>query len=125
MNAFTGNIQSRNRVIVWLSLLIAVGLILFIFEVYIPRPLPWLKPGLANISTLLALYFFNFQAAIIVVIVRVVTGSFLVGTFLNPAFILAMGGGVASTLVMSLVKTYFSRTFSIFGISILLSLIHI
>ncbi|MBN1155905.1 Gx transporter family protein [candidate division KSB1 bacterium] len=124
MNGRIHEMDSRNRSLVWLSLLITMGLILFMFEAYIPRPLPWLKPGLANISTLLALYLFNTQAALLVVIVRVVLGSLLVGTFLNPAFILAIGGGIMATLVMSFFKRYFAQTFSILGISIFGALTH-
>ena len=115
---------SPNRKISFLSLLITIGLIIFIFEIYIPRPLPWLKPGFANIATLLALYLFDFKAAIIVVIGRVILGSLLVGTFLNPAFFLAFAGGIGSTIVMSIFKSYFSRFFSIFGVSIIGAITH-
>ncbi len=116
--------NSSNQKIVWLSLFIAIGLILFVFESYIPRPLPWLKPGLANISTLLALYLFGFQEALIVVACRIVLGSLLVGTFLNPTFDLAMGGGISAAQVMSLIKKIGRSTFSIFGVSIAGALMH-
>jgi heptaprenyl diphosphate synthase len=41
--------------------LIVVGLLLFIFEAYLPRPVPWLKFGLANIVTLIALYWIGWD----------------------------------------------------------------
>lgn len=119
MHNIANGYNNDNHKISWISLLIAIGLILFIFEAYIPRPLPWLKPGLANISTLLALYLFNSRTALIVVIIRVILGSLVIGTFLNPAFILAISGGITATILMALVKHYRSDMFSIFGISII------
>ncbi len=107
-----------------LSLLVALGLILFMFESFIPRPLPWLKPGLAHVATLLAMYLLDNRSAIIVVLLRVLIGSLLLGTLLNPAFVLALGGGLSATLVMGLARRYFSHIFSIFGISILGALVH-
>ncbi|MDZ7318759.1 MAG: Gx transporter family protein [candidate division KSB1 bacterium] len=107
-----------------LSLLVALGLILFMFESFIPRPLPWLKPGLAHVATLLAMYLLGNRSAIMVVVLRVFIGSLLLGTLLNPAFILALGGSLSATLVMGLVRHYLSRVFSIFGISIIGALVH-
>lgn len=112
------------RKIVWLAVLIAIGLIIFLFETYIPRPLPWLKPGLANMTTLLALYLFGVEAALIVVAGRVFLGTLIMGTFLNPAFILAMGGGILATLAMATAKKIGSQLFSIFGISIIGAITH-
>ncbi len=118
------NHPSTNSRLVRLSMLIGLGLILFLFESFIPRPLPWLKPGFAHIATLLAIYMMGTGAALIVVVTRVLVGSLLFGTLFNPAFILAMGGGIAATFVMGSCKRYFSQTFSIFGISILGAVVH-
>lgn len=107
-----------------LSLLVALGLVLFLFESLIPRPLPWLKPGLAHVATLLAMYLLGNRSAIIVVLLRVLIGSLLLGTLLNPAFILAFGGSMAATLVMGVSRRYLSHIFSIFGISILGAMVH-
>lgn len=112
------------RKIVWLAVLIAIGLIIFLFETYIPRPLPWLKPGLANMTTLLALYLFGVEAALIVVAGRVFLGTLIMGTFLNPAFILAMGGGILAILAMATAKKIGPQLFSIFGISIIGAITH-
>lgn len=113
-----------NSKLVRISLLIGIGLILFFFESFIPRPLPWLKPGLAHIATLIAIYMMGSSEAMIIVIIRVLVGSFLLGSFFNPAFALSLGGGVAATMVMSLTQRYFSSTFSIFGISVLGAVVH-
>jgi len=115
---------NRNQMLAWLALIMAIGLIMFIFESLIPRPLPWLKPGLANTATLIALYLFGFRAAMIVVIGRVVLGSIIMGTLFNPAFVLAIGGGVMATLMMAFFKKIGSSIFSIFGISVIGAVTH-
>ncbi len=102
-----------------LALLTAMGLVLFLFESLIPRPLPWLKPGLAHIATLMALYMMGMPEALLVVLIRVMIGSLLLGSFFNPAFVLSLAGGIAATLVMGLSQRFGSKMFSIFGISIL------
>ena len=115
---FTGSTFTR------LSLLIGLGLILFVFETLVPRPLPWLKPGFAHVATLVALYIYGNRAALIVVIIRIFLGSIIIGTLLNPTFVLSFFGGVISTLVMIIFKKYFSTIFSIFGISIIGAVVH-
>ncbi len=113
-----------NSKLVRLSLLISLGLILFLFESLIPRPLPWLKPGLAHIATLLAIYMMGVSEAMIVVLIRVLVGSLLLGSLFNPAFLLSLGGGIAATMAMGLAYRYFSKIFSVFGISILGAVVH-
>jgi len=107
-----------------LSLLIALGLILFLFESLMPRPLPWLKPGLAHVATLVALYILGIRAAFVVVVLRILVGSIILGTLFNPAFLLSFCGGVAATFFMVLLKQFFSAYFSIFGISIGGAVVH-
>ena len=115
---------SGTRIMVQLSFLVALGLILFLFEALLPHPLPWVKLGLSNIITLLTLYIFGLRATLVVVFSRVTLGSLILGTILNPTFLFALCGGTASALVMGLVKGRFSSYFSVIGISILGALAH-
>jgi heptaprenyl diphosphate synthase len=106
----------RSSTLLQLALLVAAGLVLFLFESFIPRPLPWLKPGLANIATLFALYTFGVRGALLVTLLRVILGSMVVGSFLNPAFLLSIGGGLCATLAMA-AALRFGETFSVLGVS--------
>ena len=115
---------AKNSTLTRLSLLVGLGLILFIFESFIPRPLPWLKPGLAHVATLVALYAYGNRAAFIVVVIRIMLGAIILGTLFNPAFILSFAGGITATLFMAFTKHYLSNIFSIFGISIIGAAIH-
>ena len=107
-----------------IALLSAYAVGLHSIEALIPTPVPWLRLGLANIITLTALYLYGLKAGMIVTLTRVVIRSLLAGTFLGPAFIMSIGGGVASTLVMWALKSVFGRLFSIVGLSICGALTH-
>ncbi len=99
-----------------------VGLLLFIFEAYLPRPVPWLKFGLANIATLVALYWMGWRAAFLVSLYRILIGSFFTGNLFTPGFFLSLGGGMSAVLVMG--AMYHLRIFSLLSVSIAGALAH-
>jgi len=117
--------RSTTRRITTLGLLAAVGVSLFVLEALIPLPVPFLKIGLANISTLLALLLFDMPAAFVVVALRVVIGSLLTGTLFSPAFVMAIGGGLASAAVMGLARNAGRTAFSPIGLSVIGSETHV
>ncbi|RMF55361.1 MAG: Gx transporter family protein [Calditrichaeota bacterium] len=96
--------------------LVVVGLLLFVFEAYIPRPIPWLKFGLANIATLIALVWLGWRAAILVTFLRIVIGAFFIGTLFSPGFFLSLCGGLVAVGIMSVL--YQLRVFSLLSISV-------
>jgi heptaprenyl diphosphate synthase len=108
----------------YMGVLIAAGLVLFIFESLIPRPLPWFKPGLANLLTVLALYRFDGRSALTVTIGRVVLAAFILGTFFSPAFWLSFTAGCSAALVMSLLYRRGAGAFSPIGISLAGAVVH-
>ncbi len=107
-----------------LGLLIAAGLILFVFEALLPRPLPWFKLGLANLATVLALYRFDGRSALLVTVARVLLGSLIIGTFLTPVFWLAFSAGIGSSLAMAWVKSQGGFSFSAIGVSLIGAFVH-
>jgi len=110
--------------LVRLSLLVSVGLILYVLEAHIPQPLPWARIGLANVATLMALVLWGFWEALTVVLLRVFLGSLLVGTLLSPVFVFALCGGLASLVCMGLAHRYLQPVLSVVGVSILGALAH-
>ncbi len=98
---------------------------MFLFEAALPRPLPWAKPGLANIATLLALYAIGANSAWAVTLIRIVVGSYMIGSFFSPGFWLSLGGGVLSCSAMVCAHRYALRWFSIIGVSLLGALAHV
>ncbi len=107
-----------SRRIVYCALLVAAGLVLFLFESLIPRPLPWMKPGLANAAGLVALYLFGAREAAAVTLLRVVVGALILGTLFNPSFFLSLGGGVTAVIAMTVVRHFGQEFFSIVGVSV-------
>lgn len=108
-----------------LGFLASVGTALFVLESLIPFPLPFLKVGLANISTLLALIISGPADAVIVVFLRVLGGSLVTGSFFGPAFIIAMSAGVVSAAVMGLLRGATGRMFGPVGLSLAGSSAHV
>ncbi len=74
-----------------------------LIEAPLPRPLPWLKPGLANSVTLSVLLIFGFRKALMVILVRQVSAHLLMGTLLGPSFALGMAGSAGSAIGMYLI----------------------
>lgn len=79
----------------------AVALGLTVLENAIPSPLPGVKPGLANIVTLIVLARYGWRVAAWVSLLRVVAGSLLFGNFLTPGFFLSFTGALCSLLVLA------------------------
>ncbi len=102
---------------------LAIGLSLA--EAAIPSPLPGIKPGLANIVTLLVLQRYGLNAAIWVSLLRVVAGSLILGTFLSPSFALSFGGALASLAALSLARHLPGAWFGPVSLSIFASFAHI
>jgi len=113
-------LQDKHRI----AILSAYALALHGFESLLPTPIPWLKLGLANIITLVALILYGFRTALLVTLIRVVLASILIGTFLGPAFILSAGGGIASVIAMGLSIKLFNNLFGTVGISLIGALFH-
>jgi heptaprenyl diphosphate synthase len=92
-----------------LARLAAIAIALSAVETALPSPLPGVKPGLANIVTLIVLYRFGLRDAAWVSGLRVVAGSLLTGSFLSPGFMLSASGACASLLALAAAR-YLPRT---------------
>lgn len=84
--------------IAWLA---ALAITIHIMESALPSPLPGVKPGLANVVTLVVLARYGWAAAAWVSGLRVLAGSLLLGTFLSPAFVLSLSGAFCALAVLA------------------------
>src|SRR5512145_1627684 len=66
----------------------AIGLSLI--DAAIPLPLPGVKPGLANIVTLIVLARYGWGTAAWVSGLRVIAGGLVLGQFLSPGFFMSL-----------------------------------
>ncbi len=116
-----GNTSTRRLVL--LSMLAACGLVFFVFESFLPL-LPWFRPGLGNVATILALMMLGFGDAVKVTFLRIVLGALVLGSLFSPIFIFALSGGLASLLIMAFVMRYFRKIFGPVGISLFGAIAH-
>jgi heptaprenyl diphosphate synthase len=103
----------------------AVALGLTVLENAIPSPLPGVKPGLANIVTLIVLARYGWRVAAWVSLLRVVAGSLLFGNFLTPGFFLSLSGAVLSLIMLAFSRYLPTRWFGAVTQSILAAFAHI
>jgi heptaprenyl diphosphate synthase len=103
----------------------AAAIVLTVAEAAIPLPLPGVKPGLANIITLVVLARWGWRDAVWVALLRVLVGSLLLGQFLAPGFFLSLVGSLASLAVLGPAMHLPKRWFGPVSHSVLAAFAHI
>lgn len=103
----------------------AAAIALSVVEAAIPMPLPGVKPGLANIITLIVLARYGWRDAVWVTLLRVVAGSLLLGQFLAPGFFLSLAGALASLVALGFAMHLPSRWFGPVSQSLAAAFAHI
>jgi heptaprenyl diphosphate synthase len=107
-----------NRRVFYAAFLVTFALFLSIAESLIPKPLPWMRLGLANAVTLFAFSVLRPREVLLVVICRVLAASLLLGTFLSVGFLLSFSGALSSFLVMLAMYRFLGRWISVVGVSV-------
>ena len=112
------------RTLVFISVLVAQGMILSFIESMLPIPffVPGAKLGLANIITLTAIYMLTFKQATAVVLLRVILTAATFGSL--STFLYSFAGGVFSFLIMAAVLKVFRNDISLIGVSVLGAVAH-
>lgn len=107
------------------AVLSALGIVLHVIESFVPLPVPFLKIGLANIASVIALVVLSPRDMFVVMLTRVVTGSLLVGSLFSPSFIIGLISGVAAAGAMWTAFMGGPRLFSVIGISLVGAVTHV
>ena len=102
----------------------ALAIAIHILEASFPSPLPGVKPGLANVVTLVVFVRHGFAIAAWVSGMRVLVGSLLIGTFMSPTFALSASGAVAALTMMGVAGCLGGRHVGPVGLSVLSALAH-
>ncbi len=111
------------RRIALLSVLTAMGLIMFMVEsLFPPLFLPGAKMGLSNIFSLLALFVLGPTEAFILVIVRTTLGSVFTGNV--STLIYSMTAGLTSVAVSTLLVEFVYPRISIVSVSVVAAVMH-
>lgn len=123
MEKMKGFIDSSVRREKYLVFLILLSLYLSLAEALIPKPFPWLKIGLSNIGTIIALEKFGKKMAAEVVICRIIIQGIMIGTLFSPGFIISLVSGIVSVSVMIFLYNFRDKL-SIVAISVFSALVH-
>lgn len=109
---------------VFISLLVSIGLALSVLESSIPLPiaLPGARLGLSNMVVLVTIVIFGFKDGIKVAMLK--SGVLMLVTGSISSFMYSFTGAILSCIVMFIIYKYFSKVFSLIGVSIFGALAH-
>jgi heptaprenyl diphosphate synthase len=102
----------------------ALAIAIHILEAAFPSPMPGVKPGLANVVTVVVYLRYGLKAAAWVAMLRVLVGSLLIGTFLSPTFLLSATGACASLIVLGMVGSLGQSVVGAIGLSVAAAFAH-
>jgi len=108
--------------IAWFS---ALAILIHVLESALPSPLPGIKPGLANVVTIIVLCKFGWRTAVWVSLLRVLAGSLILGTFLSPTFMLSLTGALCSAGILVIASQIPGRGAGPIGFSLLAAIAHL
>jgi heptaprenyl diphosphate synthase len=92
-----------------LALLGAFCLFLSAVEYMIPKPLPFMRIGLANLPLMIALDIFPFPSFLLLVSIKVLGQALITGTLFSYIFLFSLTGTVLSALLMYLLRRVLGR----------------
>lgn len=98
--------------------LTSAAIVLGVIDGLLPRPLPFVKLGLANVVTVVAVVRRGAATALGVNVTRATVVSVVMGTIATPTFLLSLGGSTGSALSMAAASLLFPRLLSVVGVSI-------
>lgn len=108
-----------------MALYAALAISVHLLESGIPSPVPGIKPGLANVITLIVLWRHGLRAAIWVTALRVMGASLLLGTLLSPTFILSVAGAVGALAALAVLHLTLRSVLGPVGFAIPAAMAHI
>ncbi|MBN1836500.1 MAG: Gx transporter family protein [Spirochaetales bacterium] len=109
-------LSERGRVVV---LAAAVCLFLATIEHIIPRPLPFLRIGLANLPLLVTLDLLPAGSFFLLVALKILGQSLIQGSLFSYLFLFSLSGSLASALLMWAARRALGPRISLVGVSIL------
>jgi heptaprenyl diphosphate synthase len=109
---------------IFISILVSIGLALSVLESAIPLPIamPGARLGLSNMVVLVTLIVFGFKDGIRVSVLKSTVLMLITGSI--SSFIYSLSGAILSSIMMYIAFRFFSRVFSLIGVSIIGALSH-
>ncbi len=101
-----------------LTILILTATALGVIDSLIPRPLPFMKLGLANVAAVIAVRRYGLLKTLELNILRAFAVALITGLLATPSFLLSISGAAVSALTMGTLQNVFKERFSLTGLSI-------
>lgn len=101
-----------------LALLGACCLFLSAVEYMIPKPLPFMRIGLANLPLMLALDIFPLSSFFVLVCIKVFGQALITGTLFSYIFLFSVAGTFSSALLMYTLRRFGRENISFIGIGV-------
>lgn len=101
-----------------LAFFTALCLFLSTIEYAIPKPLPFMRLGIANVPLILALYLFSFKQFFFLVLMKILGQALISGTFFSYIFLFSFSGSLLGSFFMLLTQRTFKTKISPLGISV-------
>jgi heptaprenyl diphosphate synthase len=99
-----------------IALMGAFCLFLSAIEYLIPKPLPFLRIGLANLPLMLALDIFKLRAFFALICLKIFGQALITGTLFSYIFLFSMTGTLLSALLMFALRWIFGKRLTFIGI---------
>jgi heptaprenyl diphosphate synthase len=96
----------------------ALCLLLSTLEYLIPKPIPFMRVGLANLPVLLALSTFDARTVLLLVTLKVLGQGFIGGTLFSYVFVFSAAGSFAAGLAMLAASRLGGARISLVGVSV-------
>ena len=112
----TASPGSRRDLVAFLG---ALCLFLSAIEYMIPKPIPFLRVGIANLPILISLDLLPVPSLLLVVVLKVLGQGLIGGTLISYVFLFSAVGSFASGLAMVAIRRIFGRGMSLVGVGVL------
>ncbi len=115
-NALLANEQARFDII---AILGALSMFLAVIEYLIPKPIPFLRIGLANLPILIALRIFPFHQLILITALKTFGQALVNGTLASYVFLFSIAGSFSSLVIMFFFSRILRNAISLIGVSVM------
>ncbi len=102
-----------------IAFLAALCLFLSTVEYVIPKPVPFLRFGLANLPILISLNYLSVPSLLLLILLKVLGQALVQGTFFSYVFLFSLTGSVTGGLLMIFLSRILGRHISLIGLSVL------
>lgn len=101
------------------ALLAACALFLSTIEYMIPKPIPFMRLGIANIPLIIALGVLSYREYFLLLLLKILAQGIMSGTIFSYIFLFSIAGSLSSALIMLAAYTIFKENISRIGISLI------